>query len=206
MVRVVILMQENKTPDFYFPTLASWGANIENRGNLLTSPPLPDPPHDRNAWVHSRWKLRPDGVADRQRRALPLYSWLAKQFTYCDYHFAFGTNSTPGHMPRRRRPDADAAQSALRDFTGVGPAYHLQACRGRRPHVGRVYRKRSISLEVLQELADAASRKNIHTSTQPSNDTFTAMAAQGLCLTSVSCGVLRATTSTPPDRTRILST
>jgi len=31
MKRVVILMQENKTPDFYFPTLSSWGANIENR-------------------------------------------------------------------------------------------------------------------------------------------------------------------------------
>jgi hypothetical protein len=52
MVRVVILMQENKTPDFYFPTLASWGADIQNRGNLLTTPPLPDPPDDRNAWVH----------------------------------------------------------------------------------------------------------------------------------------------------------
>jgi phospholipase C len=38
MVRVVILMQENKTPDFYFPTLASWGADIQNRGNLLKSP------------------------------------------------------------------------------------------------------------------------------------------------------------------------
>jgi phospholipase C len=28
MKRVVILMQENKTPDFYFPTLSSWGAMI----------------------------------------------------------------------------------------------------------------------------------------------------------------------------------
>jgi hypothetical protein len=35
MLRVVILMQENKTPDFYIPTLASWGANIQNRGKLL---------------------------------------------------------------------------------------------------------------------------------------------------------------------------
>lgn len=52
MQRVVVLMQENKTPDFYFPTLASWGADIQNRGNLLTTPPLPDPQHDRDAWVH----------------------------------------------------------------------------------------------------------------------------------------------------------
>ena len=41
MKRVVILMQENKTPDFYFPTLSSWGANIQNRGSLLKTPPLP---------------------------------------------------------------------------------------------------------------------------------------------------------------------
>jgi hypothetical protein len=54
MVRVVVLMQENKTPDFYFPTLASWGANIQNRGNLLTTPPLPDAQHDRDAWVHCK--------------------------------------------------------------------------------------------------------------------------------------------------------
>jgi hypothetical protein len=54
MARVLSLMQENKTPDFYFPTLAAWGANIQNRGNLLATPPLPDPPHDRDAWVHYR--------------------------------------------------------------------------------------------------------------------------------------------------------
>jgi phospholipase C len=32
MKRVVILMQENKTPDFYFPTLASWGRRNCPRG------------------------------------------------------------------------------------------------------------------------------------------------------------------------------
>jgi phospholipase C len=29
---------------------------------------------------------------------IPYYSWLAKQFTFCDRHFGVGSNSTPGHM------------------------------------------------------------------------------------------------------------
>jgi hypothetical protein len=45
-------MQENKTPDFYFPTLARWGADVFLGDQLLESPPLFDQPHDRNAWVH----------------------------------------------------------------------------------------------------------------------------------------------------------
>jgi len=98
-LRVVILMQENKTPDFYFPTLASWGANIENRGNLLQTPPLPDPPHDRDAWVHYKMgDCSPTTLQIDNDAILPFYSWLAKQFTYCDYHFGLGTNSTPGQM------------------------------------------------------------------------------------------------------------
>jgi phospholipase C len=38
MTRIVILMQENKTTDYYFPTLARWGAVVSNRGNLLSAP------------------------------------------------------------------------------------------------------------------------------------------------------------------------
>jgi hypothetical protein len=41
MTRVVILMQENKTPDYYFPTLTAWGADIRNNGHLLAAPPIP---------------------------------------------------------------------------------------------------------------------------------------------------------------------
>ena len=75
MVRVVILMQENKTPDFYFPTLASWGADIQNRGNLLKSPPLPDPPHDRNAWVHYKMgNYAPTTLQIDNDALLPYYS------------------------------------------------------------------------------------------------------------------------------------
>lgn len=52
MTRVVVLMQENRTPDYYFPTLAAWGADIRRGGALLADPPIQDPQHDRNAWVH----------------------------------------------------------------------------------------------------------------------------------------------------------
>src|SRR6202030_2635050 len=101
MVRVVILMQENKTPEFYFPTLAAWGANIQNRGNLLKAPPTPDPTHDRNAWVHYKMgDYTPPAVQIDNDAVLPFYSWLAKQFTYCDYHFGLGTNSTPATCSR----------------------------------------------------------------------------------------------------------
>jgi hypothetical protein len=56
MVRIVILMQENKTPDFYFPTLAAWGANVQNRGSLLTTPPLPDPQHEPPIQAPGPWR------------------------------------------------------------------------------------------------------------------------------------------------------
>jgi len=47
----------------------------------------------------TRWEnYAPTALQIDNDALLPLYSWLAKQFTYCDYHFAFGTNSTPGHM------------------------------------------------------------------------------------------------------------
>ena len=180
MVRVVILMQENKTPDFYFPTLASWGANVENRGNLLTSPPLPDPPHDRNAWVHYKMgNYTPTALQIDNDALLPFYSWLAKQFTYCDYHFAFGTNSTPGHMlavggqtPTLRNPPS-----------GTSPVWDLPTIFKHVEAGGHTWGAFTGSdlypLKFYKELADAAGRKNIHTSTQPSNDTFTAMAAAG---------------------------
>ena len=95
MTRVVVLMQENKTPDYYFPTLAAWGADVRNGGTLLTDPPIQDPQHDRNAWVHYKMgDYAPPDVQINNDVVLPLYSWLAKTFTFCDHHFGLGTNST----------------------------------------------------------------------------------------------------------------
>jgi hypothetical protein len=97
--RVIVFIQENKTTDFYFPTMAAWGAAVENRGGLLHAPPNYDQPHDRNSWVHYRMGDYPALAAQVDNDAvIPFYSWLAKQFTFADHHFGSGSNSTPGHM------------------------------------------------------------------------------------------------------------
>ncbi len=98
-LRVVVFIQENKTTDFYFPSLAAWGADVLDTGPLLSAPPDHDQPHDRSAWVHFRMGDYPALAAQLDNdRVIPYYSWLAKNFTFCDHHFGLGTNSTPGHM------------------------------------------------------------------------------------------------------------
>ena len=97
--RVVVFIQENKTTDFYFPTMAAWGAAVANRGHLLAAPPNFDQPHDRNAWVHYAMGDYPAlNVQVDNDTVIPFYSYLAKQFVFCDHHFGSGSNSTPGHM------------------------------------------------------------------------------------------------------------
>jgi hypothetical protein len=97
--RVIVFLQENKTTDFYFPTLAAWGADIKNKGPLLKAAPDFDQPHDRSAWVHYKMGDYPGAdLALDNDSIIPYYSWLAKTYTFCDHHFGAGTNSTPGHM------------------------------------------------------------------------------------------------------------
>lgn len=97
--RVIVFLQENKTTDFYFPTLAEWGAEVANNGHLLSAAPNFDQPHDRNAWVHYAMGDYPALAAQVDNdTVIPFYSWLAKQFTFSDHHFGSGSNSTPGHM------------------------------------------------------------------------------------------------------------
>ena len=97
--RVVVFLQENKTTDFYFPTMGAWGAAVRARGILLPAPPNHDQPHDRNAWVHYAAGDYPalDAQIDNDT-VIPYYSCLAKQFVFSDHHFGSGSNSTPGHM------------------------------------------------------------------------------------------------------------
>ena len=98
-IRVIVFMQENKTPDFYFPTLAAWGADILQNGHLMAAPPDYDQPHDRSAWVHYKMGDYPAvSLSLDNDTVIPYYSWLAKTYTFCDHHFGAGTNSTPGHM------------------------------------------------------------------------------------------------------------
>ena len=97
--RVIVFLQENKTTDFYFPTLAAWGAALAQHGGLLATPPDFDQPHDRNAWVHYAMGDYPALAAQIDNDAvIPFYSWLAKQFVFADHHFGAGSNSTSGHM------------------------------------------------------------------------------------------------------------
>lgn len=97
--RVVVFIQENKTTEFYFPTLVDWGADVRRGDALLKVPPDFDQPHDRSAWVH--YKMGDYPAVDLQidnDLLIPFYSWLAKEHTFCDHHFGAGSNSTPGHM------------------------------------------------------------------------------------------------------------
>jgi hypothetical protein len=97
--RVVVFLQENKTTDFYFPTMAKWGAAVANHGPLLAAPPNFDQPHDRNAWVHYSMGDYPAlPVQIDNDKVIPFYSYLAKEFVFSDHHFGSGSNSTPGHM------------------------------------------------------------------------------------------------------------
>ena len=96
--RVIVFLQENKTTDFYFRSLASWGAVVAQLPSVA-APPNFDQPHDRNAWVHYSIGDYPALAAQVDNdTVIPFYSWLAKQFVFCDHHFAAGSNSTSGHM------------------------------------------------------------------------------------------------------------
>ena len=98
-LRVIVFIQENKTTDFYFPSLAAWGADVRHDRPLLAAAPQFDQPHDRNAWVHYRMGDYPavDAAIDNDA-LIPFYSWLAKTYTFSDHHFGGGSNSTSGHM------------------------------------------------------------------------------------------------------------
>ena len=180
MTRVVILMQENKTTDYYFPTLADWGADVQNSGNLLAAPPIPDPTHDRSAWVHYKMgDYTAAAVQIDNDRVIPYYSWLAKQFTFCDHHFGLGTNSTPGHMlavggqtPTLRNPPM-----------GTKPVWDL-------PTIFKHVERAGISwgaftgadrypIQFYTELSNPASQTHVYTSSDPASDKFTKMATAG---------------------------
>jgi len=178
MTRVIILMQENKTPDYYFPTLASWGADVDNRGHLLKTPPIPDPPHDRNAWVHYKMgDYTPATVQIDNDSVIPYYSWLAKEFTFSDHHFGLGTNSTPGHMlaiggqaPTLRNPPSRT--SPVWDL----PTIFKHVERGGITWAAFTGSDR-YPVKFYAELK--ASKGNIHTSTGPASDKFIQMAKAG---------------------------
>ena len=179
-IRIVIFIQENKTTDFYFPTLAGWGAEVVNLGHLLPDGPDFDQPHDRNAWVHYKMGDYPAARFQVDNdRVIPLYSWLAKQFTFCDHHFGLGTNSTPGHMlaiggqtPTLRNPPSTQPQ----------PTWDLPTIFKHVERAGLTWGafpdQNDYPVKYYTELGNPASRKRIHPWTK-SGYPFTKMAASG---------------------------
>ena len=174
--RIVVLMQENKTTDFYFPTLAAWGAAVRNAGGLLAAAPAHDQPHDRSSAVHYRMGDYPAlAVQIDNDVVIPYYSWLAKTYTFCDHHFGLGTNSTPGHLmavggqtPTLKNPP----------FGGVGPFWDIPSIFLHAERAGLSWGAFAgaggYPVKFYTELNTPAALKNIH----PAGD-FVAMAKAG---------------------------
>jgi phospholipase C len=178
--RIVVFIQENKTTDFYFPTLSAWGADVTNSGQLLHNAPDFDQPHDRNSWVHYKMGDYPAAALQIDNDVvIPFYSWLAKQFTFCDHHFGLGTNSTPGHMlaiggqtPTLRNPPS----------TQTEPVWDLPTIFKHVERAGLTWAafpdENDYPVKYYTELRDAASKRNIHGSTK-SADKFIELAGKG---------------------------
>jgi hypothetical protein len=172
----VVFVQENKTTDFYFPTLASWGADVQSYGSLLEAPPDYDQPHDRNAWVHYAMGDYPAvPLSIDNDTVIPYYSWLAKTFTFCDHHFGAGTDSTAGHLltftgqtPTFRNPPSTGAQpvwdlpTVFRLAERAGHTWGAFVTGDRYP------------VNLVTELSNASAQPNVH-----APGTFATMAQAG---------------------------
>jgi hypothetical protein len=175
-LRVVVFIQENKTPDFYFPTLSAWGAEVRRGAQLLSTAPDFDQPHDRNAWVHFQMGDYPAVNLQIDNDALiPFYSWLAKKQTFCDHHFGVGSNSTSGHMmlvggqcPTLKNPP----------FGAGGPEWDLPSIFIHAERAGVSWAafpgKDDYPVKFYKELQTVKAKKNLHHSGD-----FTTMAAAG---------------------------
>ena len=100
-LRMVVFVNENKTPDFAFRSMAAWGADITElpAAKVLKGAPDHDQPHDRNSWVHYRMGDYPAEPTQIDNDSVqPFHAYLAKMFTFSDHHFGIGSNSTSGHM------------------------------------------------------------------------------------------------------------
>jgi len=179
--RVVVFIQENKTPDFAFRSLASWGGDITRYRSVLSAAPDYDQPHDRNAWVHYRMGDYPAVRTQLDNDSLiPLHSWLAKTFTFCDHHFALGSNSTSGHLmaiggqtPTLKNPP----------FGPGGPQWDMPSIFVHAERAGISWAafpdQDLYPTKFYTELGTAARKANIHPATPGATDPFVTMARAG---------------------------
>jgi hypothetical protein len=179
--RVVVFIQENKTPDFYFRSLAPFGADISRYRSVLSTAPDYDQPHDRNAWVHYRMGDYPAVRTQINDNALiPFYSWLAKSFTFCDHHFGIGSNSTSGHLlaiggqtPTLKNPP----------FGAAGPHWDMPSIFVHAERAGITWAalpdQDGYPTKFYTELNTTARQANVHPATPGGPDPFVAMAQAG---------------------------
>ena len=182
-LRVVVMINENKTPDFAFRSMAAWGADIVEypAAQVLTSAPDHDQPHDRNSWVHYRMGDYPAEPTQIENDSIqPFHAYLAKTFTFCDHHFGIGSNSTSGHMlavggqtPTLKNPP----------FGPGGPQWDMPSILG---HAGRhgvswlaVPDRDVYPVKFYTELNLPANKANIHPTPSATNDSFIALVAAG---------------------------
>ena len=162
--RIVVFVQENKTVDFMFPSLADWGADVQPFVPLRTTAPAFDQPHDRNAWVHFAMGDYPAVRLSIDDQVLvPFYSWLAKTFTFCDHHVGAGSNSTSGHLlafagqtPTFKNPS----------FTGRHPVWDIPTVFARAQHAGVSWgafaTQDGYPIKLVRELTVAPLNLNVH--------------------------------------------
>ena len=179
--RVVVFLQENKTPDFYFRSLAAFGADITRYRSVLPAAPDYDQPHDRNAWVHYRMRdYRAVRTQIDNDELIPFHSWLAKTFTFCDHHFGIGSNSTSGHLlavggqtPTLQNPP----------FGPGGPRWDLPSILVHAERAGITWAafpdQDGYPTKFYSELDTSRRRANIHPATADGPDPFVAMAHAG---------------------------
>ena len=179
--RVVVFVQENKTPDFSFRSLAAFGADIAEYPTVLAGAPDYDQPHDRSAWVHFRTG---DYPAVRTQidtdQLIPFYAWLAKTFTFSDHHFGIGSNSTSGHLlavggqtPTLKNPS----------FGPGGPTWDMPSIFVHAERAGISWAafpdQDQYPTKFYTELAAPSRAANIHPVRAGATDPFVTMAAAG---------------------------
>jgi Phosphoesterase family len=181
--RVVVFLQENKTPDFSFRSMAAFGADIAEyeAARVLSAAPDYDQPHDRNAWVHFRIG---DYAAVRTQldndKIQPLHAWLAKNFTFCDHHFAIGSNSTSGHLltiggqtPTLKNPP----------FGPGGPTWDMPSIFVHAERNGLTWAAvpdaDGYPTKFYDELNTAARKQNIHPTSSATDDAFVKLVEAG---------------------------
>ena len=112
VAHVVVFVQENHRQ--LLPVDGRVGANVATDCPIQPNPPAADQPHTRAAyakWLHAQQagtstpatRTQFDTAAD-----LPYYAYLAATGALVQ-NYCSGTNSTPNHLPDRRRSNTDPA-------------------------------------------------------------------------------------------------